>query len=438
MDENSIIERYRKQVEQQQSAPPPDVWENIATQLDIDEVWDNIAAELDRQQRRRVLWMSLAGVAASVAVLVIGSLVIFKPSTMRPEQQVVAHTHGTIETQSRETDHGVVADGGAIAQFEATIATPVDLNRQSSKKHQLCMGDHLASNAADTSAQSLMDQAVSPANSTNSIEAISTAAVFIIQKQPETVAQIASNEPLDEGRATGQRKLAVGFTAALKNTWLLNSETVKGLKGDGLNSAEVTIFPDIGVSLMYGFSPRWTAEFNLFLASRTGQRYMDYVYGQYTNKDIILKYTQMELLANYVYVPRWLGRGNISLVTALGAYYSSLSSASQRSSMKVSMVLSNYAFDGTNLSVVGAENATTMTVQKEITSHYGHDDYGVVAGFDLAYRMGARFTAVPGLRFKYGLVNIYGGGSNFSGNFMRTNNGSFEFRLTIYYNILGR
>ncbi len=59
-----LFEWYKVRVETAIESPPGDVWDNISTQLDIDEVWVNISKELDKKAvRKKVVALNFKQVA---------------------------------------------------------------------------------------------------------------------------------------------------------------------------------------------------------------------------------------------------------------------------------------------------------------------------------------------------------------------------------------
>ncbi|SMO40891.1 hypothetical protein SAMN06265379_101582 [Saccharicrinis carchari] len=200
-------------------------------------------------------------------------------------------------------------------------------------------------------------------------------------------------------------KWSTGVVTAVKNTYLLNSETKDGFSATGMNESKITVMPDIGLNVQYALSPRYVLSTNLFFTSSLKQKYNTYSYGEYVSKQLQLDYWASELAIkqnarNNIFSSEKIVRRNI-----VGFYVAALRSASQK----------------------------IVNEPTDITSKYTRFDYGLVLGQEIEFVSHGPITVSSGLTFKYGLPNVYAGDSALPGNLNQTHNASFEFRVGIAY-----
>ena len=101
---------------------------------------------------------------------------------------------------------------------------------------------------------------------------------------------------------TDNGRISIGLTASVKNTWLLNNETMEGLKSESFTSTEISFYPDIGLSMNYLLRKKWSLQADGFLYSFTGQQYHGYIHGLYAPKKITLKYSLIALSVKYKFI----------------------------------------------------------------------------------------------------------------------------------------
>lgn len=206
--------------------------------------------------------------------------------------------------------------------------------------------------------------------------------------------------------SNGRGRFSGGYIAILKNTWLLNNETFDGLKSESLNTTEIVIFPDVGLSLIYSVNNRLFIQSDGFFYSNTGQKYFQYISGHYSRKKIILRYSTIALSAKYKFI---VNRGLIpcsSINLIAGGYLSALHHADQKINSDL----------------------------EHIGSQYRGYDLGVRLGSEIELPLNYYFSLAPGIFVSYGIPNIYKGDSYIPGYLRKTHNGNAEFHLSFYYN----
>lgn len=212
----------------------------------------------------------------------------------------------------------------------------------------------------------------------------------------------ASSLPLSP---SGKRRFSGGYSIMCKNTWLLNHETFDGLKSESLNTTEIVIFPDVGLSLLYSVNKKLLLQSDGFFYSNTGQKYSEYISGHYSRKKIVLKYSTIALSAKYRFILNGglIPRSSINLIA--GGYLSALHHADQKINSDL----------------------------EHVGSQYIRYDLGVRLGSEIEMTLNDDLSLAPGIFLSYGIPNIYKGDGYIPGYLRRTHNAGVEFHLTFYY-----
>jgi hypothetical protein len=79
MDEKAqlISTIYKEELAQSAEIAPAGLWDDISRKMDIDEVWEGVATGLDEEKRKGGFWWFNRGVAAAIAILLIGTLSVW-------------------------------------------------------------------------------------------------------------------------------------------------------------------------------------------------------------------------------------------------------------------------------------------------------------------------------------------------------------------------
>ena len=202
-----------------------------------------------------------------------------------------------------------------------------------------------------------------------------------------------------------RRRISGGLITLFRNTWLLNYETLDGLKSESLNTTEIIFFPDVGLSLSYSLNKTWLLQADGFLFSNTGQEYLGYYDGHYGRKKTTLRYSTISLSVKHKFsnISRFIPRSSINVLA--GGY----------------------------LSVLQYANQEKNSVLENIRSQYGNFDFGVRLGGEFELQIFNQLSIAPGLFLSIGIPNIYKGTDNIPGYFRNTHNGSAEFHLAFYF-----
>ncbi|MFW5767130.1 MAG: hypothetical protein ACOCXO_02065 [Bacteroidota bacterium] len=422
MKEKDLIKNYRQQMDGYAENAPEGVWDNIADQLDIDEVWEHIADELETGQKTRYLplWWKKAAMIAGVVSTIFMSYILFnlnmsgtqlaEQSENQNDEQVENIPQDIVDdtypleipindtTPNSTLNNILVEQSQQKATIPAIKSTETDKNNLPASKTDHSNHNHFAENDVN----SLFANVNIPSEDF-SRKNIST----VFPNLHKDIALYNPAEYLHSSNDLSQTSsFAVGFSSAIKNTWLFNRETLEGLDPLHHNRAGIQIYPDFGIALQYFHNDRWSFETDMFLSSATGQVYRQYINGHYTERNILLRYFQGEMLAGYSSgVMNWAGTQPLKLKTVGGFYISRLNSATE----------------------------TISGLETDIAERYQNMDAGLVLGQHIDWQISKRLSVSPGLRVKWGLSDIYRGANSPNTFANKTHNRSFEFRLNFYY-----
>lgn len=442
MDDMNFIERYRSQVERGNFPAPDDVWQNISNQLDIDEVWTNIEAELNSEKKKSVLWPRLMWAAAVAAVLFVASYAVLVGIDGGAVRQVadVEVVDGHAKTA---LNSNVLMDNQQVKTDAATSKlTFPSCARSGSKMYGQEMLEYMIAVGSEGKADSMpivneKDEPIMLAK----IRPKSTSGVVLGAKSASKdyiAAVVEGNNQPEFGHKNSKRGFAIGFTSSIKNTWLISGNG-RTIDDASFSQSAKKSFPDFGVNIIYSFNSQLGVESNLFWASKTGKQYRGYVSGQYSDMDIELVYTKVEVAARYNFRPWHFRLCQFGLTGSFGGYFSSLTSAQESYLFRLADGNSTYYSNNEGVSTMdGVQAINSVSKTSTVTDSYKKADYGLTTGADLSIPFGKRVTLVPGLRLRLGLANVKGRTTGINSSTGIARNFSFDFRFSIYYDILGR
>jgi hypothetical protein len=445
--EDNISEKYRKQVDKildsqsdHNSFNPlsqeelDEIWEKLSVEMDIDEVWNEISSDLDiampvdPHSGSGIIFKSFA----AVLIILIGMIpvnkkildsgisrmdILFENKQNEQSPELIA-THKSLDTNTGEQPKdGITEESGiSLDKSEDIIKlTSAERNRTDLKQgtpipagNVVVSRDSASSGKADSNLviskdkNPIEESAIPPALLPDEMEKIEIISkndfdnLKIFDNHSTTGFSLASNE---------RGKVSAGLITLFKNTWLLNKETLDGLKSESLTTSEMVYFPDVGLSLNYSLNKNWLLQADGFFSSNTGQEYHGYYYGHYTRKEITLNYSAIDLYVKYKFTRsgNFIPRSSINVFA--GGYISFLHYASQKIN--------------TNLEDIG--------------SQFEKYDLGVMFGSEFELQVFDRLSIAPGLFLSLGIPNIYKGTFGIPGYSRSTRNGSAELHLAIYY-----
>ncbi len=453
MNKKDIIELYRNQVESRNEDPPETCWDEIITQLDIEETWDSVSMELDNvlplnndfketPVDTNLFIFTKAAILISPLILI---LLLLLSDTRKTSLNPLVISATDVNKDS--IDQPVILQNSVKALPESKQPVPdtktvslVILNQEPKNNETVNrLPEPLKVNNGETVSTYVSsapepgielpaitifpgDATVALTNSNISspvVPAVIQPVQPILQPtvfMPYTVVhpvsgagEVTGNKSAGNGLSLPGRKLSlnrfsVGISITEKNTWLISQETFDGFDKQDLNTTKAKFLNDFGIILRYTLNERWSFEGSSFLLSKAGQSYKQYLNGIYSTKIYELKYITFEMSARYA-MRRLLNFNNVKSHFVAGGYISYL----------------NSAHESINQSLY------------DISAHYDPVDYGVVLGYDLDISIFDRFAITPGIRIKCGIPNIFADQPGIPDELHSTRNASLEFRLNLIF-----
>ena len=409
-----------------------EIWDEISTEMDIVEVWNDISSDLDIvmpvDSGSGIIFRSIA----VILIILIGMIpvkkaildsVISQPDILIDTQQNDQSAELTVKNQRGDYNKGEQVKEDISPTLRSSfdnIEEGYATTREEKNRTGLTQGpptpvsSGVVSKVLGASRMADSDLGVSPdkipaeksgipqvlfPGDLKKIKLFSKTDFDNLKNNDNPSTDGFSSPLTDRGRISG------GLITLFRNTWLLNHETMNGLKSESLNTTEIVFFPDIGLSLNYSLNKTWLLQADGFFSSNTGQHYLDYIYGHYSRKKITLNYSTIYLSVKY----KFTGSGSITNCSS------------------VNLLAGGY------LSVLNYANQEINNNVENISDQYGKIDAGVRLGGEFEFQIFDQLSIAPGLVVSFGIPNIYKGDGNIPGYLRSTHNGSIGFQLAFYY-----
>jgi hypothetical protein len=444
-EKDKISDNYRKQVDELLNNQSDlnlfnplnkekldEIWEEISTEMDIDEVWKDISSDLDTVMSVDSDSGIIVKSIAVVLIILIGMIPVKKaiwdsgisqPDILTENKQNEQSAELIAKNKPGDSNKGEQVKGDISPVLRSSLdksevgnkPTPAERNRTGlTQRTPIPVSNVVVSKVLSASEMADSNLVVSrdkipieksnipPALFPDDLKKIKLLSKtdFDSLKINDNFSTAGSSLPLID-----RRRISGGLITLFKNTWLLNYETLDGLKSESLKSTEIVFFPDVGLSLSYSLNKTWLLQADGFFSSNTGQEYLDYIYGHYSRKKITLNYSTIDLSVKHKFTGSgdFIPRSSINLLA--GGHISFL----------------HYAYQKINKDL------------ENIGSQYGKFDFGVRLGGEFELQIFDQLSIAPGLFLSIGIPNIYKGNSNIPGYLRRTHNGSAEFHLAFYF-----
>lgn len=457
MKEKDFIELYRTRVESRNEAPPDSCWDEISTQLDIEESWDYVSMELDKDlplvhdstvaMTGRKLG-SLTKLALVIAPVVLLLLIMLsdtrKPYLLLPDISAIDTSRvSSAQHTIQQNDNPVLSKSEQHAEEAQAIIYAEPGPEQGNKEPANPFSEPGIKNNAEIISKPVSSVSVFSIPGSETGQAVSytlpadsapdlTKQVYrpvisdvISSEQPvldpiesvaPPVAALASltmkaadyksseNVLSPAGKPFNANRFSIGMSLTEKNTWLISQETLNGLDRQDLSTTKATFLNDIGIILRYNLNERWSFEGTTLLLSKTGQSYNQYIYGIFSSKVYELKYLSFEMSARYA-LHNSFNNNNLRPHFVGGAYISHLTTAYKTIGYSV--------FD--------------------VSADYDPIDYGLLLGYELEIKIREHLAVTPGIRIKCGIPNIFADQPEMPDDINSTRTGSLEFRLNFIF-----
>jgi len=393
-----FLKWYKNKVESNNQEPPEIIWENIQDELDIDQSWLFINNQLNKKTfiNRQFLF---AAAASILFFIVAGGYWFLKPQfkidgiEKISEKTKVAGNQKTVNPESKNHIKNKEEKQTLIIevkdQFKPYFKTKkeelivADLQNQHANDAILRNDNQLALLESETSRIDYQFVMMNELKKSNKNQ----------QKQEEKSERISF------------KKVYLGTTGQLANTWLLNEKTYNGLESSNLTTANTSFGYNFGLFVGTNISKRIDLQFDLNILANNNQDYNEYINGHYVSSQLKFNYSQAALSFRYYIMSKRFMKGEHGV--NLGGYFGYLHNAYQ-------------VIDGESFS---------------IQNSYTDIDYGLFLGYEYIVPISNKLGFGTGFRAYYGLQNIFAGDDYIPAYMNKTNNASLNITLSLKYNL---
>lgn len=415
MSKDNFNEWYKNSFEQLREEPPADVWENIQSELDVQEVWDRVDRRLTLFDRYAAARRWSYGIATTL-LLTAGGLWLggyfASESTLALKAQ--RHNYPAIIGNANR-----IASSGAALSANHTItahtgAAPVTYRNKSFSAHQGAAVKSREEASWSVDAAGSMDSAsengmIASTNFSSEVKVPVLATMLLSENIKEnhlasTFDHSLSPDSLIAAKMPGG--FGIGAITTCNNTWIMNSTTYAGLKSKGLYRSRVSMAGAYGISASYELNPFWGIEANISdLTQRQVYSYFNRA-GEYKEKANTLEYLQVTFLVKKKKPVIFKGNyGGATRTLAIGPTFRHLHAAT----------------DETNGSTKGS------------TYQYAKNDYGITFAYGYDVPLSRSIVLSPGIIAYGGIKDISRGREAEPSHFNRTHNFSIGANLTARY-----
>ncbi len=421
-------------LEENPTTPPAEVWQNIGDGLDLNDVWNSVETQLDLdsvwhgvgeaiQHAHQIKWYDQFSYMSSAAVLLltltyatvnIGSTDEGPINAAQETPTLAFKSEGDdqstpILAESPETERNISASGS----FQNTSTNLLDSTDLLDELTDNSQADYPLPNIEVSTSSTLVSKAIIPVGAReNSKPSISNVfrpkdiyynTISEGRSVPDSVAFITKSL----FTTNSSTRWYVGAIGSLKNNWLINSKTLNNFNSESLNSTSIDLNVEYGLLGGYELNKNFAVQLEAYIYSGEGQRYHEYIGGNYLPTSIDLKYQKIELL---------LKKKNRRLA-AIGKN-----------------INTNYLFG----IFIGHLSKATESVGDEIlplTDSFSKFNVGLIAGYELSYQLTNSWSLHPSIRLRYGLNSVYKDDPEEASFLRSSKTASIGFNVGVHYTI---
>ena len=402
-----FLKWYKNKVESGEEEPPPELWDDIQNDLDIDKVYQRLEKSLNRDRREVWLWRATAA-AGILLLLATGALLLFSP-----DQQSQFAREEKSPSQKQDTTHvaePVQSPEGEEIRMATLTGRPAQIRSQE-KTHDGITTTVILPETENNEEISLpretgkegyakfeheFENIPQPSYQLSETKYIPVTHKLALEERPSLPEDTYQPEKKDGPFTT----FTVSVNGEIANTWLVNNKTIEGMDPNEFTATRATFTGNYGLGVETNLSERWDLIGQLSLTRQQSQNYQEYIQGQYVSNNINLEYFDVALRARY-----YPFRKNRNHSFSTGLYNGFLKSASQKTGQQT----------------------------QNIASEYTDTDFGVIAGYEYRAPLSENITLGTGVFLRSGLKNVFSGNEMISSNLNQSFNTSFNFSLSVGY-----
>jgi hypothetical protein len=419
--EKDFLNWYKNKMEDDLTFPPESTWESIHDQLDVDDVWERLDKKLTRIRfLYRAKRTAYYAAAAAIALLVITQTFVDNQSPVNQDiiniskiyksehpSQTLTAVNQKNRNQREMADFRSEASlryAGSVPVFDSMAYDAAVSIEQLTTNNNIKPYPHLSETNPATD---IIAANNSINTTTNTLDKAKTISKSNYYTWPEKTANklLASNTIIDKKeKISNPPRFYIGFTNSVRNTWLLNNTTVRGLQSNEMTKTVPNIFQDFAFQAGIHFSRKSKLLLEADIITSNQQKYYQYLNGDYVSKEIELSYSVFSLLYKYN-ISKLFGHNGVGNNLVLGSYGGILKSGKLK----------------------------TKEQTENIKYQYHKYDIGFILGYELEFVVFNKIALAPGIRLKQGLFNIYKGYEDMPSSFNRTYPATIDFTFGVNY-----
>ncbi|MFW5890121.1 MAG: PorT family protein [Marinilabiliaceae bacterium] len=401
-----FLKWYKNKVESGEEEPPPELWDDIQNDLDIDQVYKRLEKSLARDRREVWLWRATAA-AGILLLLATGALLLFLP-----DQQSQFAREEKSPSQKQDTIHvadPVQSPEGEEIRMATLTGRPAQTRSQEEPHDGITTTVILPETENEDNSFPKETGKEGYAEFDNEFENIPQPSYILPETEYTPVTpklaieerpSLPENPQPPEEKGGPFSRFTVSMNGEIANTWLVNNKTMEGMDPKEFTATQATFTGNYGFGLATNLSERWDLIGQFSLTRQQGQNYQEYIQGQYVSNNISLEYFDVALRARY-----YPFRENTHHSFSAGLYNGFLKSASQKTGQQT----------------------------HNIASEYTDNDLGIIAGYEYQASLSDHFTLGTGIFLRSGLRNVFSGNDQISSNLNQSYNTSFNISLSVGY-----
>ena len=395
---------YKNIIESNDQEPPESAWENIQDDLDVEQSWEVIDEYLTKKAAAKRNYI-LAGAASILIVIAFG---IYRYSNLNlKEKEIKSVTESVNHAGTEKSDMGNNANNKFITEERVAGKTKESSTLKDKNKRALLVVKEVGQDST-TERKTEYNKEIKPTDDLifEKIDLKKEFSNFAYKPGIITGEQNVFNTEKDNvHERKAFKKLYIGSTWQIANTWLLNEKTYNGLERSTLTASNTTFGSNFGVYIGTNIAKSIDLQMDINILAKNNQSYNEYLNGKYINDKLTLNYSQVVLSFRYYKISRRFMQGEHGI--NMGGYLGYLHNASQ--------MLDNEIIN--------------------LSNDYNTLDYGVFLSYEYVIPIYRQLGLGTGVRIYYGLKNIYTGNENIPAYLNKTNTASVNITFTLKYNL---
>lgn len=405
----NIEDWYRNEVSKIDDSPSDAIWDRLQNSMDTDNVWVRLTNSLNRWEKK-IWWWKLSLRTTAIFLLLTASYYLYP--VIFPTDISTLHTvliKKNMEKNSAEEIENNVTPGDKFPEVKKTEQGNSGIFSPSSFVEKNKISDEV--NVAEVNSPGKITDSINYNQLRQLTRKINLlpAKISLPVNQFAEVLNPAVNNSLNDSVISkpSETKWSIAGYGGIKNNWLLSPETFSALGNSGFNYTQTDFSFSSGIIAGYNLNEDWCIESGL-LFTQGGQKYMDYEEGKSISREIKLNYLEFSGIAKKRFARHQtnlkIGHNNILMG-----------------------IFSGYMINATEIL-----NKKTADISKE----YSKLNAGIIAGYELEYRVNNKFVIAPSFRYYQGTRNIFKGNNQTPKSFNSTFSASFELGISFRYSLI--